>query len=102
MKPNDIYTKLKNEFGNKILEFIESADIDACITIDSCAIKEVCLFARDNEDMQFDYLSLLTGMDYKDNLGVVYHLFSTVHKHKITLKTILNREKPNALSVERV
>jgi len=102
MTPNEIYNKLKNTFGDKVINFTESAEIESNITISPDSVKDICKFLRDSNDMQFDYLSMLSGMDYKDNLGVVYHLFSTTLKHKIVLKTILNRDKPNTISVERI
>jgi len=102
MTPNQIYSKLKNTFGDKIISLTESPEIESNITIAHQHTKEICMFLRDDKELQFDYLSMLSGMDYKDNLGVVYHLFSTTLKHKITLKTIINREKPNTPTVERI
>lgn len=102
MKPNDIYAKLKATFGDKATDFVETPETEAYITVSPAALKEICLLMRDDKDMQFDYLSLLSGVDNKENLCVVYHLFSTVHKHKIALKVVLNREKPSVISVERV
>ncbi len=50
---------------------------------------------RESEDTNFDYLFCLTGMDWGDSLGVVYHLESTKHHHTIVLKTkTADREKP--------
>jgi NADH-quinone oxidoreductase subunit C len=41
---------------------------------------------RNSEETKFDFLFCLTGVDYKEKLGVVYHLRSTTHKNTIVLK----------------
>lgn len=103
MQTKEIYNKLQSKFGEKIIELVESeAGSDSFINIVSSAVKEITMFLRDDKDMQFDYLSLLSGMDYKDSFGVVYHLYSIPLKHKIVLKVKLNREKPIVPSIERV
>ena len=38
------------------------------------------------ENLSFDYLICLTGIDYADNMGVVYHLESVKHRHVMVLK----------------
>jgi len=49
---------------------------------------------KENKELAFDYLFNLTGVDYGDNLGVVYHLESTTHHHVIVVKVATNRENP--------
>jgi NADH-quinone oxidoreductase subunit C len=60
------------------------------------------LFLRDDEKTNFDYLSCLSGVDNKETLGVVYHLFSMTKKHKITIKVELPKDNPEVNTVERV
>jgi NADH/F420H2 dehydrogenase subunit C len=58
---------------------------------------------RVQEELQFDFLVCLTGVDYGQELGVVYHLRSTVHKHSVVLKTkTSDREKPQFDSVSDI
>lgn len=46
-------------------------------------------------NLSFDYLFCLTGMDWGEELGVVYHLESTTHRHSLVVKVNLaDREKP--------
>ena len=48
----------------------------------------------------FDYLFCLTGVDWGTELGVVYHLESTTHRHIIVVKTqTQDRENPTLDSV---
>ncbi len=55
---------------------------------------------REKEEASFDYLFCLSGVDYGTDLGVVYHLLSTKHKHSVVLKTrTSDREHPQLDSV---
>lgn len=102
LEAKDIFEKLKSEFADSIIELKEDKVSDTFIVIDSKKVLDICLFLRDSEELLFDYLSCLSGMDNKTSLGVVYHLFSTKYNHKITLKAILDKNSPSLLSVEGV
>jgi NADH/F420H2 dehydrogenase subunit C len=55
---------------------------------------------KSNEQTRFDYLFCLTGVDWEPELGVVYHLESTVHRHAVVVKVkTSDRENPNFDSV---
>jgi NADH:ubiquinone oxidoreductase subunit C len=55
---------------------------------------------RESEETWFDYLFCLTGVDYGQDMGVIYHIESTRHKHAIVLKTrTSDREHPQLDSV---
>jgi len=41
---------------------------------------------KESETISFDYLFCLTGIDYGDSLGVIYHLRSTKYRHEIVVK----------------
>jgi NADH-quinone oxidoreductase subunit C len=104
MQVKDIYTQLKKKFGDKILDIVESEQVgsDAFINVEPTAIKEISMFLRDEPSMDFDYLALLSGMDYKDSLGVVYNLYSIKLKHRVTLKIKIDRIDPHVPTIERV
>jgi len=54
-------------------------------------------------DLSFDYLFCLTGMDWGEALGVIYHLESIVHKHNLVVKVQTNdRENPTLDSVHDI
>jgi NADH-quinone oxidoreductase subunit C len=55
---------------------------------------------KEDPETYFDFLFCLSGVDYGDSLGVVYHLESVKHRHSIVLKTKTpNRETPQIDSV---
>jgi NADH-quinone oxidoreductase subunit C len=41
---------------------------------------------KERNEAKFDYLFCLTGVDYGQDLGVIYHLRSTEYGHSIVLK----------------
>ena len=66
-------------------------------------IAVVSTFLKNDLDYQMDYLSCLTGVDYKEHLEVVYHLYSISKKEgPIVLKVRTDREKSLIPSVTPV
>ena len=58
---------------------------------------------REKEEAQFDFLFCLSGVDYGEDLGVVYHLRSTIHNHVIVLRTrTSDRKNPQIDSVSDI
>ncbi len=49
----------------------------------------------EEKELDFDYLFCLSGVDWGEELGVVYHLTSTRHNHSVEIKVKTeNRENP--------
>ncbi|MBI5325508.1 MAG: NADH-quinone oxidoreductase subunit C [Ignavibacteriae bacterium] len=99
MLAQEIYEKLKAEFGDAIIEFKQEPFFDPFVQVNPEKLFDICLYLRDTPDLDFDYLSLLGGMDYKENLGVVYHLYSVKLKHSFVLKVTLSKDNPVVSSV---
>ena len=54
----------------------------------------------ENEDTCFDFLFCLSGVDYGNDLGVVYHIRSTKYNHSVVIKTkTSDRDNPTIDSV---
>lgn len=93
----------------QLVNFIKSLDKDldvkegkqfAEINVPSIKLYSLAKLLKENEVVSFDFLFCLTGVDYGQDLGVVYHLRSTIHGHAIVLKTrISDREHPQIDSV---
>jgi NADH-quinone oxidoreductase subunit C len=111
----EIFSDLKEKFGDAVLELITTPPFESIITISPLQIADVCLFLRDNVELNFDSLVCLSGVDdangktiKKENgdnvieggtLSVYYHLESTNFRHKIILKVSAPREDPIVASV---
>ncbi|MDE7072144.1 MAG: NADH-quinone oxidoreductase subunit C, partial [Bacteroidales bacterium] len=48
-------------------------------------LADLLLPLREEKGLQFDYLEDLIGMDFGEQLGVIYRLYSTVNKHWVVL-----------------
>ncbi|WP_088036775.1 NADH-quinone oxidoreductase subunit C [Evansella clarkii] len=57
---------------------------------------------RDDEELQFDFLSCVTGVDYPEHMEVIYNLYSTVKDHYLYVKVKTPREGPAVASSEPV
>ncbi len=102
MTEKEIYDILKDSFGEEIIEFAHEPPSDPFIIANRSKIDEICLFLRDADELDFDYLVLLSGMDYIEKLGVVYQLYSLKYKHRITIKVFLEKSDPNIPTVEKI
>jgi NADH-quinone oxidoreductase subunit C len=97
----EIYNRAKEKFGDRILEIVDKKP-DPWMVIDPAALVEVCQYLKDDSATAFDCLSNESGVDYKDRIEVVYHLFSYQHRHQAVLKVKLPRENPNVATLENV
>jgi len=90
-------------------EFIKSTDQDLEIkegkqfvevTLPPSKLYSLAKQLKEREEVKFDFLDCLSGVDYGHDLGVVYHLRSTIYEHAIVLKTrTSDRENPKLDSV---
>lgn len=102
MEQSEIYQQLKDKYGEAVIEWNDQQPTDPFVIVASEQLFDICHSLRDNEQFQFDYLMCLSGMDYGDNVGVVYHLYSMQLRHKLVLKVIVPKSNPSVPSVERI
>ena len=101
MEPLQIYERVKERFGDRVLEVSEKKP-DPFIVIDPSALVEVGTFMRDDPELAMDCLSNESGVDYKDRIEVVYHLFSYSRRHGAVMKIKLPRDNPSVTTLEEV
>ena len=102
MTPQEIFDDLKMKFGDAIIEGKMEVS-QPWIQIAGKRTTEICKYLRDDDRLNFDYMSCLSGVDYNDGkIGVVYHLTSMRLKHKIVLKAFCTKENPHVQSVTEV
>ena len=112
----EIYNLLKEHFPESVKELIKQP-VDSYILCDSLKINEISLFLLSNEQLLFDNLMNLSGVDDANGksittegmttieggtLSVYYHLESTKFRHKVVLRVSSSREKPEVASVSLV
>lgn len=60
-------------------------------------ITEVLKFLKEDKDLQFNYLTDITGIHYPEKelaIGVIYHLHSLRHNIRVRIKVFLPADKP--------
>jgi len=101
-----------SEINHNLEELIGSVDADARIvegkqfteiTVQPENLISLATFLKDNPMTCFDFLACLSGVDYGEDLGVVYHIRSTRDNRTVVVKTrIPDRKDPVIESVTRI
>ena len=68
------------------LEFSEEESEFLNLTVDKDDLREICTKLRDTPELDFDYMFCLTGIDWGEELGVIYHLESIDKNHCLFVK----------------
>lgn len=85
------------------LEFSEEASEFLNVTVPIEELHNVCEKLKNTPELKFDYLFCLTGMDWGEELGVIYHLESTTFRHNIVVKVnTSDRENPTLDTVSDI
>ena len=101
MEPLQIYERLKERFGERVLETSEKKP-DPFAVIDPAALVEICRYLREDPELAMDCLSNETGVDYKDHVEVVYHLYFVPPSPWRGAEGRLPRDNPVVPTVETV
>ena len=77
---------------------------DPYAVVDPKLWKQACQAARDDQDLSFNFLRTLCGVDRPDDqkIEVVVHLFSYRHRQAFVLKTLVDRNDPHLDSVASI
>jgi len=100
METGQLFERLRQRFPQQVLEI--GGKFESFAVLDAGAIVDVCRFLRDDAETAMDCLSNETGVDFKDGIEVVYHLFSYKQRHGCVLKVKLPREEPVVATVEGI
>lgn len=105
MHLKDIIEILGNNFDSECILEIKLDVPQPYLVIEKKALKNICLFLKENEHLFFDYLACITGIDNgveAATMEVIYHLNSIPYQHQLVLKVVLPREQPVIDSVNDV
>ena len=93
-----LHQRLKDRVGDAVA--LESGTSPA-IRVQPAAIVAVCAFLKAESELAFDCLSNQSGVDYpaRNEIEVVYHLFSYRLRHACVLKVGVSRDNPELASV---
>src|SRR3954468_24814746 len=99
----EIQQRLAAKFGERI-GALAPANKDASLVVPAADIVEIRRYAREDEELVFDCLMNLSTVDWpkKNQIEVVYHLWSYPKRHAFILKVQLDRAQPQIASLEPV
>ena len=96
----------RGELKNKIISFgidISFPEEDSqflTLIVNPAYLHQLSKQLKEDTDTSFDYMFCQTGIDWLENMEVVYHLRSTSHGHEVVVRTqITDRENPTVDSV---
>lgn len=78
----EIAAKLQQRFLGSIVESSESS-----LVVKSESLLDIASFLKTSPDLDFDYLTAITAVDYYAYFEVVYQLTSLKHNHSLVVKT---------------
>ena len=103
MNVQGIHEQLRQAFQPWVLAQDFEA-VDPWIEIRADGLPEVCRYLRDRRELAFNMLHCITAIDYcqpdakkaaavdwQPHMELLYHLSSTVHRHRLVLKVPLPR-----------
>lgn len=94
----------KEELKTKLTEIIPTAVFDEAgewlnVSIEANDWLPLAQQLRNNDELDFDFLFSVTGVDWKTHLTVVYHLRSIKHGHIVVVKAKCDRANAEIESV---
>ena len=101
MTSSDVIKEVELKFPDKV-KTTEQEGLEPFITVNSDLIIQVCSYLKLEKNLDFTSLVCISGVDFDENMEVVYHLHSLRHNHSITIKVELPRDKPSIPSVTAI
>ncbi len=102
------FEQIKDKVASKFSDAITGIDENAtpkALMVAANKLSEVCEFLYKDEELYFDMLSCLTGIDNGEEantMEVAYNLYSIPFEHALMLKVELPREKAVIQSVAEI
>ena len=98
-----IQEKLTQKFGNSVTNFATMRDIFT-LEVNKDKVHEVIQFLKDDEELNFHFLTDLAGIHYPDNnvdeqFAVTYQLHNWIENTRIRIKTFLNGKNPEVQTI---
>jgi NADH/F420H2 dehydrogenase subunit C len=98
---------IREELKNKIISFgieisfpKEDETPFLTLSVNPTHLHQLAKQLKEDTSTSFDYMFCQTGIDWLENMEIVYHLRSTSHGHEVVVRTqITDRENPTVDSV---
>lgn len=106
LENTQIQDKLSETFGESVMHFRQEGDMFTFdVAVDK--ITSVILFLKNDETLNFHFLTDLCGIHYPDSdvneqFAVVYHLHNWVENKRIRIKSFLSGENPEIKTISNI
>ncbi len=97
LSPQDISGKLAKQFPAAAI-----TAVDQGILVKADSLYTVAEYLKNAPELAFEYLNVVTAVDYYDYFEIVYKLTSLKHNHSLVLKVRVDRESPKVPSVYKL
>ena len=100
MNTKDIQELLEYEFKTESIIIVNERTSQPILQVPPELLFDICQFLQKDDQLYFDCLSCLTGIDNgpeKGTMEIIYHLTSIPFQTTVTLKVILPRKDINHL-----
>jgi len=100
---------LQARFGDDVVRSDAEA-VDPWIEVRGPRLAEICLYLRDEPELEFNFLHCISGVDYlqpdpkkakkidwQPHFELLYHLSSTTRSHRLVLRVVLPRWKDDVV-----
>ncbi|MFM9987490.1 NADH-quinone oxidoreductase subunit C [Flavobacterium sp.] len=106
LENTQIQDKLTATFGESVMHFRQEKDIFT-FEVASDKMTSVILFLKNEESLNFHFLTDLCGIHYPDNdvneqFAVVYHLHNWIENKRIRIKSFINGEIPEIKTISNI
>ncbi|MGH2665928.1 NADH-quinone oxidoreductase subunit C [Flavobacterium sp.] len=106
LENTQIQDKLTETFGESVMHFRQEKDIFT-FDVSSDKITSVILFLKNEETLNFHFLTDLCGVHYPDSdvneqFAVVYHLHNWIENKRIRIKSFINGQNPEIKTISTV
>jgi NADH-quinone oxidoreductase subunit C len=99
----EIAARLQAAVPDAVVEAKSEGVVQPSVKIAPGRLRDAMLALRNEPDLSFDYLMCLSGVDLgKETLGVVYHLSSMTHRHKLTVRADVPASEPRLPTVSDI
>jgi NADH-quinone oxidoreductase subunit C len=104
LSPTSLNERLRAQFGDDILD---AGDVfgHAAVSVTPAVYRDVAVMLRDDPDLACDFFDFLTGVDLRPKgagFEVVFHVYSTRHRHHARVRLPLPAQDPHAPTLSDV
>ena len=101
MTKDELKEYIASHFGDK-LTALDTGRYDPLYEVKPEQVVEVAESLRDDENMKFDFLCNISGVDTTEKFEVVYNVASTTKNLRLDFKVVLPHDNPEIDSIQTV